>query len=137
VETFTVREAAELTGLGLQALRSRVDRGQIRAVSPGRGKARRIPRAELESAGLSVEPRPAATSDVVSKLLATLETQAAELASLRQIEENAGSLAAAVEAEKKNRELAEQEIHRLRAHLEQVKTAPFWQRRKLLNQSSD
>jgi excisionase family DNA binding protein len=133
VETYTLREAAELTGLNLQALRSRVDRGQIRAVKPGRGKARRIPRSELEAGGLSVEAKPATTSQVVSDLLAKLEEQAAELASLRQLEAVAGSLAAQVEAEKQSREIVELEAHRLRAQIEAAKNARFWQRRKLLD----
>jgi excisionase family DNA binding protein len=132
VETYTLREAAELTGLNLQALRSRVDRGQIRAVRPGRGKARRIPRSELEAVGLSVEVKPATTSQVVSDLLAKLEEQAAELASLRQLEAVAGSLAAQVEAEKQSREIVELEAHRLRAQIEAAKTAPFWRRRQVL-----
>ncbi len=133
METYTLREAAELTGLNLQALRSRVDRGQIRAVKPGRGKARRIPRSELEAVGLSVEAKPATTSQVVSDLLARLEEQAGELASLRQLEAVAGSLSAQVEAEKQSRELVELEAHRLRTQIEAAKNARFWQRRKLLD----
>jgi excisionase family DNA binding protein len=132
VETYTLREAADLTGLNLQALRSRVDRGQIRAVKPGRGKARRIPRSELEAVGLSVEPKPATTSQVVSDLLARLEEQAGELASLRQLEAVAGSLSAQVEAEQQSREIVELEVHRLRAHIEAAKTARFWRRRRVL-----
>jgi predicted TIM-barrel fold metal-dependent hydrolase len=68
----------------------------------------------------------------VSDLLAKLEAQAAELASLRQLEQRAGSLVAQVEAETKSREIAELEAHRLRAHIEAAKGARFWQRRKLL-----
>jgi excisionase family DNA binding protein len=137
VETYTLREASNLTGLSYEALRTRVDRGQIRAVKPGRGKARRVPRAELEAAGLSVEEQPASTSKVVSELLAKLEAQAAEIASLRQLEVKAGTLAAQVEAENKSRKLAELEAHRLRAHIEAAKGARFWQRRKLLEADPD
>jgi excisionase family DNA binding protein len=132
VETYTLREASDLTGLSYEALRTRVDRGQIRAVKQGRGRTRRVPRAELEAAGLNVEEQPASTSQVVSALLAKLETQAAELASLRQLEVRAGTLAAQIEAEKKSRELMELEAHRLRAQIEAAKSARFWQRRKLL-----
>ncbi len=137
METYTLREASNLTGLSYEALRTRVDRGQIRAVKPGRGKARRVPRAELEAAGLSVEEQPASTSKVVSELLAKLEAQAAEIASLRQLEVKAGTLAAQVEAENKSRKLAELEAHRLRAHIEAAKGARFWQRRKLLEADPD
>jgi excisionase family DNA binding protein len=133
METYTLRQASELTGLSYEALRTRVDRGQIRAVKPGRGKARRIPRAELEGAGLSVEKQLATTSQVVSDLLAKLEAQAAELASLRQLEERAGSLAGQLEAERKSRELVEQETHRLRCQIDAAKNARFWQRRRVLN----
>lgn len=53
VNTFTIAEAAELTGLTKKALRHRVDRGQIRAEKDG--NIRRIARAELERVGLAVE----------------------------------------------------------------------------------
>ncbi len=132
VETYTLREAADLTGIGYEALRTRVDRGQIHALRPGRGRARRVPREALEAAGLRVEEKPASTAKLVSELLAKLEAQAAELASLRQLEQRAGSLVAQVEAEAKSRELAELEAHRLRTQIETAKSARFWQRRKLL-----
>jgi excisionase family DNA binding protein len=133
METYSLREAADRTGIGYEALRTRVDRGQIRAVKHGRGRSRRIPRSELEAAGLPVESKPATTSQVVSDLLAKLEKQAGELASLRQLEQRAGSLAAQVEAERKSREVVELEAHRLRAQIEAAKNARFWQRRKLLD----
>jgi hypothetical protein len=69
----------------------------------------------------------------VSDLLAKLEAQAAELASLRQLEQRAGSLVAQVETEQECREIAEQEAHRLRCQIDAAKNARFWQRRRVLN----
>jgi excisionase family DNA binding protein len=135
METYTLREAAELSGLSYEAIRSRVDRGQISAVSPGRGKARRIIRTELEAAGLSVEPRPATTAAVVSELLAKLETQAGEMAKLRQLEARAGSLVAQAEAEREARGRAEADLIELRNWTEQVRSASWRQRRRLLRAS--
>ncbi len=132
METYTLREAADLTGLTYEALRSRVDRGQIRALAPGRGRTRRIPRSELESAGLNVEPRPASTASVVSELLSRLEEQAGEMVKLRQLEARAGSLVAEVEMERIAKQQNEAEINRLRAQIETAASAPFWKRRRLL-----
>jgi regulator of protease activity HflC (stomatin/prohibitin superfamily) len=92
-----------------------------------------VPRSELEAAGLSVEAKPATTAKLVSDLLAKLEAQAAELASLRQLEAKAGSLVAQAEAERQSREIAEQEAHRLRCQIDAAKNARFWQRRRVLN----
>ncbi len=83
METYTLREAAALTGTTLAAMRKKAERGQLRTVI--RDGKRRVPRAELERLGLPVEPRPAATAEVVAELIARLEQQAAELASLRQL----------------------------------------------------
>lgn len=52
METFTIAEAAELTGLTKKALRHRVDRGQIHADK--HGHIRHIARSELERVGLVV-----------------------------------------------------------------------------------
>jgi excisionase family DNA binding protein len=50
METYSLREAAELCGVSLAAMRSRADRGSIETVM--RGAQRRVPRSELERAGL-------------------------------------------------------------------------------------
>jgi excisionase family DNA binding protein len=135
VETYTLKEAAELTGLSYEALRSRVDRGQIRALAPGRGRTRRIPRSELESSGLSVEPRPAPTADIVSELIAKLEEQAGDLIKLRQLEVRAGSLLDKAAEEQAARERAEGELDELRSWSEEVRSAGWLQRRRLLRTS--
>ena len=51
-QTYTIAEAAELTGLSKKAMRHRVDRGQLQAIKDGH--LRRISRTELERAGLRV-----------------------------------------------------------------------------------
>ncbi len=53
METLTIAEAAEATGLTKKAIRNRVDRGQLRAVL--RDGVRRIPRSELDRAGLDAD----------------------------------------------------------------------------------
>jgi excisionase family DNA binding protein len=135
METYTLRQAADLTGLSYEAIRSRVDRGQIRAVAPGPGKTRRIPRTELEAAGLSVEAEPATTAAVVSALLAKLEAQAGEMVKLRQLEAHAGSLVEKAEAERAARERAEEELKEIQNWQEQLRSASWLQRRRLLRAS--
>jgi vacuolar-type H+-ATPase subunit I/STV1 len=134
VETYTLREAAELTGTTVAAMRKKADREQLRTVL--REGVRRVPRSELERLGLPVEPRPAATTEVISELLARLEQQAAELASLRQLpqriqhqeQEHAAELAASLEM----REQAEQEAAELRLWRERVASAGWLERRRLV-----
>jgi hypothetical protein len=93
VNSFTIAEAAELSGLTQRALRARIDEGQVRAVLRD-GAPTRIPESELRRAGLlpaaaprSGEPadgrRERAGSDIVRELVAVIERQAAELAELR------------------------------------------------------
>jgi excisionase family DNA binding protein len=50
VRTYTITEAADLTGLSRKAIARRVERGSLRSVV--RSGRRRIPRTELERAGL-------------------------------------------------------------------------------------
>jgi excisionase family DNA binding protein len=50
VRTYTITEAADLTGLSRKAIARRVERGSLRSVV--RNGRRRIPRTELERAGL-------------------------------------------------------------------------------------
>jgi excisionase family DNA binding protein len=58
VRTYTITEAAELTGLSRKAIARRVERGSLRSVV--RSGRRRIPRSELVRTGLlgEGEPRP-------------------------------------------------------------------------------
>ena len=84
METYTLREAAAATGTSQEALRKRVDRGTIRSVK--REGVRRIPRSELERAGLRVG-EPAEAGDVVRELTDTIRRQEQELAALRALPE--------------------------------------------------
>ena len=93
VQSFTIAEAAEVSGLTQKALRARIDQGHVRAVLRD-GAAPRIPESELRRAGLlpahparPAEPpdgvRESAGSEIVRELVAVIERQAAELAELR------------------------------------------------------
>ena len=101
METYTISEAAELTGLTDKSVRNRVDRGQLRVVK--RDGLRRIPRSELKRAGLirsepeaptGVEPASEQLGDpaLVSQLLDRLERQASQLGELRALTSQAESL---------------------------------------------
>ena len=98
VETFTIREAAEKCGVTYQAMRKRVDRGTLQTVK--KEGVRRIPRSELERAGLW----PGST-------LADEELRK-ENEQHRQLTEQAQSTA---EAERKAREAAEAAASQARA----------------------
>lgn len=88
METYTLKEAAALTGTSQEALRKRVDRGTIRSVK--REGVRRIPRSELERAGLRIG-EPAEAGEVVRELTDTIRRQERELASLRALPERVES----------------------------------------------
>ena len=117
MRTFTIAETAELTGLSRKAIARRVERGSLRSVV--RNGRRRIPRSELERAGLLAEgdegtpnldpgalllPRPAAgglepaggqedvLATLVRELLDRLERQSGEMAQLRALTVEAESL---------------------------------------------
>jgi len=84
METYTLREAAAATGMSQEALRKRVDRGTVRSVK--RDGVRRIPRSELERAGLRIG-EPAEASEVVRELTDTIRRQEQELVALRALPE--------------------------------------------------
>jgi len=100
METYTISEAAELTGLTDKSVRNRVDRGQLRVVK--RDGLRRIPRSELKRAGLiraeaesskGVKPAPEPRGPaLVGQLLDRLERQASQLGELRALTSQAESL---------------------------------------------
>ena len=96
METFTIAEAAELTGLTKKAMRHRVDRGQVRAVKYG--GVRRISRAELDRVGLTVA-RVAHDDRDVATLQQTLKARDRELDDLRGQLEAALSARAHAEAD--------------------------------------
>jgi excisionase family DNA binding protein len=118
VRTYTITEAADLTGLSRKAIARRVERGSLRSVV--RNGRRRIPRSELTRAGLLAEgesrpregdpaapflPRPAAGAELAETgttedMLATLfrevldrfERQSQEIAQYRALTVQAESL---------------------------------------------
>jgi hypothetical protein len=117
------------SGLTRKAIRSRVDRGSLRAVL--RDGVRRIPRSDLVRAGLIVasgeagagsspaEAAPlgaAAPGVIVGELLDRLERQAGELA-MRLLEREAESLRVRAGQEHERADRLESELHELRARL--------------------
>ena len=104
METYTISEAAALSGLSQKAIRNRVDRGQLRAVK--RAGVRRIPRSELrradllrgsqEADGQPPEPDVAelriANEPLVGQLLDRLERQAEQIGEYRALSRRAESL---------------------------------------------
>ncbi len=80
METFTIREAAERCEVSYQAMRRRVDRGSLQAVH--KDGVRRIPRAELERAGLWPGAQAGAPAEV-QRLQAENEDLRRELRELR------------------------------------------------------
>lgn len=141
MEAYTTADAARLTGSTVRALRKRIERGTLRAVR--REDGWRIPRSELERAGLHVGP-PAETTDVVRELTETIRRQERELQELRalprKVEEErrrfeeaqaaAERAVRAIEAaegqarrEAVERQAAERAREELRAQLEEIASA--------------
>jgi len=120
VETYTLREAAAVTGTSQEALRKRVDRGTIRSVK--RDGMRRIPRSELERAGLRIG-EPAEASDVVRELTDTIRRQEQELAALRALPERVESARRDQEREAEARAEAERRAEVAEEHARREETA--------------
>lgn len=127
METYTTAEAARLTGTTVRALRKRIERGTLRAARAGEGW--RIPRSELERAGLHINA-PAAATELVRELAETIRRQERELAALRalpaKVEQHRHTLAALDgERQQAERRAAESaaEADALRAEVEQIAAA--------------
>lgn len=104
MESLTIREAAGLCGMSVPAMRKRVDRGTVGAVL--RDGVRRIPRSELDRAGLVPGAR-------VRELELELQRLQAEVATLRLLPERVEqALQARIETEERARVAAEQESFR-------------------------
>jgi excisionase family DNA binding protein len=138
MRTYTVSEAAELTGLSRKALARRIERGSLRCVV--RDGRRRIPLAELIRAGLVEEDEPAdeefdpgfllpgkdrpradlpipydanqTLAAVIRELFDRFERQAAELANYRALTVQAESLRVTSEIADLRARLAELETQR-------------------------
>jgi len=127
METYTTAEAARLTGTTVRALRKRIERGTLRAARGGEGW--RIPRSELERAGLHISA-PAAAAELVRELAETIRRQERELIALRalpaKVEQHRHTLAALdVERQEAQRRAAQSdaEAQALRAEVEQIAAA--------------
>jgi excisionase family DNA binding protein len=120
VETLTLSEAAERCGVSVAALRRRADRGTLRTLK--RGGVRRVPRVELERAGLSVDA-PASPAELVRELAETIRRQERELAALRALPERVDAERERVAAAEHRAADSAAEALRLRAELAEIATA--------------
>jgi excisionase family DNA binding protein len=127
METYTTAEAARLTGTTVRALRKRIERGTLRAARAGEGW--RIPRSELERAGLHISA-PVPATELVRELAETIRRQERELIALRalpaKVEQHRHTLAALdVERQEAQRRAAQSdaEAQALRAEVEQIAAA--------------
>ena len=120
METYTLSEAAERCGVSVAALRRRADRGTIRTVK--RDGVRRVPRSELERAGLGVEA-PATPAEVVRELTETIRRQERELAALRALPERVDAERERVGAAEHRAADSAAEALRLRAELDAIAAA--------------
>lgn len=140
MESYTFAQAAELAGTTPKALRNRVYRGQLESVL--RGGVRRIPRSELERAGLlgsdaETGEAPELThgvsheTPIMGELLDRLETQAAELGELRALTREAESLRGDRERLEASLYEAHAKVTELEARLvEAQRPQHWWQRRR-------
>lgn len=147
METYTFAEAEKLTGLSRKALRNRVYRGKLQAVL--RDGVRRIPRSELDRAGLlqarfeldgaqGGEGLPGSggisrETEIFTEMLQRLERQAGELAEMRLLTRQAESLehdrdrlVADLHAERSEAEQLRQRV----AELEESALSRSWWRRR-------
>jgi len=145
METFTIREAADLCNMTYEAMRARVDRGSIQAGKRRADGTRVIPKSELERLGLLPGADVAALVKEVNELRAEIKVH-------RQLTQRAESTAT---AEQQARELAEQTMHQALAEkqtlalqlteleqqqtttaiqLERISSAGFFERRRLLRE---
>lgn len=102
MRSYTVREAAEACGISYQAMRTRVDRGQLQVLK--HDGTRRITEIELETAGLL-----GGSSDPEVVRLRS------ENAQLRQELQAMRALPARIEVEREALERMEQAFHQARA----------------------
>jgi len=129
VETYTLREAADLTGMTVQALRRRADRGSLRTVH--QAGVRRVPRSELQRAGLRVGP-PESPTETVRELVATIDRQATELARLRALPERIDAERSRAEDLAAQLAAAEQAAADLAAWQQRLTASNWRERRRLL-----
>jgi excisionase family DNA binding protein len=132
VQTYTLREAAELCGVSLGSLRKRADRGQLQTVK--RGGARRVPRSELERLGLRLGDELAAPVEVVRELTTRIAELERECATLRLLPERVELARREADAERRDREHAEREAAELRAWRERLAASGWRERRRRLRE---
>lgn len=128
METLTIAEIAERTGLSKAAIARRIERGTLRSVK--RNGLRLVPLSELERAGLAttvshVAPRGSHdVAAVITSLTERIESQAFELGRLRALTVEADSLRA-------ERDRLEQQVFEMRARVLELEARTTTRRRWL------
>jgi excisionase family DNA binding protein len=122
-DVLTIRQAAKTCGIGYEALRRRVDRGTIRSVK-GHDGVRRIPRSELERAGLwPGAPAPGADVQLRAEL-AQARTQLQSALARARVEREARERAEAAAFEyRASQAVAEAQREELQRQLEEIAAA--------------
>lgn len=143
VETYSTAEAARLTDITVRALRKRIERGTLRAVR--RDDGWRIPRSELERAGLRIG-RAAEPGELVRELTDTIRRQERELTQLRALPQRVADQARRLDVEQAARATAERQAQaaaaqraELAAELDELAAAgPIraWRLRRELRQAA-
>ncbi len=143
VETYSTAEAARLTDITVRALRKRIERGTLRAVR--RDDGWRIPRSELERAGLRIGPA-AEPGELVRELTDTIRRQERELTQLRALPQRVADQARRLDVEQAARATAERQAQaaaaqraELAAELDELAAAgPIraWRLRRELRQAA-
>ena len=136
--SLTIREASRATGLSIKALRGRVERGSLRAVTDG--TVRRIPLSELLRAGLLKTEHPGGRprkSTVRAQrgtpsgypdgwldvLLERIESLGAQLAAVERALEGVRERASNVEADRERRLVLEARLDAALERIRELETA--------------
>ena len=136
MRTYTIREAAEVTTKSHAALRSMVDRGQLRSVGGGRGSPRRIPHSELARAAILRDQVEASAIAELADRLARVERELAEHRQLsEQVSREREELAR--ERDQLSDQLAAAEARAAEdaEWRRELAGAGFWERRRMLREA--
>ena len=139
METYTIKEAAERCGVSVQAMRKRVDRGQMQVIQREDHGVRRIPQSELERVGLwplkdelaQLRAEHARLQEEVSQLRQLPQQVAAEREARERIEQAYVGERAEREAERQAREAALERQRAVQEALEEALTRELEERERL------
>jgi hypothetical protein len=124
MRSYTVREAAEACGISYQAMRTRVDRGQLQVIK--RDGTRRITESELEATGLlgvSSDPEVVRLRSENAQLRQELQSMRALPARIEVEREALERMEQAFHQARAERQVADQGAQAIRAQLEEIAAA--------------